>query len=186
MQTQTHAIERRNITLGVQSSNAGTVTGFAIRYQSESRDLGGFREIIQRGALSGSLADPGIDPIALWNHEPRLILGRRSAGTLRLTDTAEGLAFEIDLPKTGYGLDVRKLVERGDLKSMSFGFTVAPGGEKWATRDGQKIRTLSAITLHEISLVSDPAYLETSVKMRASARERFLALRRWRASSGKA
>ena len=173
-------IERRSFTTTTATSN-GTVTGLAIRYGSESRDLGGFREIISRGAVAASLADPEIDPIALWNHEPRLILGRRSAGTLRLNDTVEGLAFEIELPKTTYGDDVRRLVERGDLKSMSFGFTVVPGGEKWTTREGVKVRTLSAIQVHEISLVSDPAYLETTVKMRSTPKQRFLALRRLRA-----
>ena len=172
-------IERRSFTATATASN-GTVTGLAIRYGSESRDLGGFREIIQRGAVAESLANPEVDQIALWNHEPRLILGRRSAGTLRLTDTVEGLAFEIELPQTSYGDDVRKLVERGDLKAMSFGFTVVPGGEKWTTRDGVKVRTLSAIQIHEISLVSDPAYLETSVKMRSTPKQRFLALRRLR------
>lgn len=172
-------IERRSFAATTTASN-GTVAGLAIRYGSESRDLGGFREIIQRGAVAESLANPEVDQIALWNHEPRLILGRRSAGTLRLTDTAEGLAFEIELPKTSYGDDVRQLVERGDLKAMSFGFTVVPGGEKWTTRDGLKIRTLSAIQIHEISLVSDPAYLETSVQLRSTPKQRFLALRRLR------
>ena len=173
-------IERRSFAATTATANNGTVTGLAIRYGSESRDLGGFREIITRGAVAASLDDPAIDQIALWNHEPRLILGRRSAGTLRLTDTVEGLAFEIELPKTSYGDDVRQLVERGDLKAMTFGFTVVPGGEKWATRDGVKVRTLSAIQIHEISLVSDPAYPATSVKMRSTPKQRFLALRRLR------
>jgi hypothetical protein len=43
---------------------------------------------------------------------------------------------------------------------MSFGFTVARNGEEWSA-DGT-VRTLTRISLHEVSIVSFPAYPSTA------------------------
>jgi HK97 family phage prohead protease len=46
---------------------------------------------------------------------------------------------------------------------MSFGFTVAKGGDVWK-RDGKPVRVINKIdSLREISVVSVPAYDDTSV-----------------------
>ena len=164
-------------------TSPGTLTGMAVVYDSRSRDLGGFTETMQAGCFSRSLAG-GNDVLALYNHDAGNLLGKKSSGTLRLTDTPAGLSFELDLPPTTLGRDVRALVSRGELQ-MSFGFAVPPGGDSWTTRGDSRHRTVSAAQLYEISVVAMPAYSATSVKLRSSARERFLALRRWRLASGK-
>jgi hypothetical protein len=43
---------------------------------------------------------------------------------------------------------------------MSFGFTVARGGDEWSA-DGS-VRTLNKINLHEVSIVAFPAYTATA------------------------
>ncbi len=56
-----------------------------------------------------------------------------------------------------------ELASRGDLGGMSFGFTVPKGGEVWNGTN----RTLQAVTLHEISVVSAwPAYPDTEIALR--------------------
>lgn len=48
---------------------------------------------------------------------------------------------------------------------MSFGFSVPPGGDSWS--DDGKVRELRQIRLHEVSIVSFPAYEATSATVRS-------------------
>jgi hypothetical protein len=64
------------------------------------------------------------------------------------------------LPNTSRGRDVAELLRRGDVDSMSFGFSVPSGGDSWSS-DGNE-RTLKSVRLHEVSLVSFPAYPGTA------------------------
>ncbi|NIP32641.1 HK97 family phage prohead protease, partial [candidate division KSB1 bacterium] len=63
-----------------------------------SHDLGGFREKIEKGAFHESLENPKHDVAALFNHDPNLILGRKSAKTLEMREDQKGLAVTIDPP----------------------------------------------------------------------------------------
>lgn len=138
--------------------NALTVSGFAIRYDEPSQPLEyGFLEVIKPGAFSESLAQRNI--VALHQHDDKQLLGSTQAKSLRLEERAEGIYFELDL------LDTRKelydLVQRGDINSASFGFTVA---EEKFNRNGDKdVREVRKGTLFEISLVHTAAYPTTSV-----------------------
>ena len=49
---------------------------------------------------------------------------------------------------------------------MSFGFIIAPGGEAWSSEDGLKVRTVTDLDLLEVSVVSIPAYSDTTVALR--------------------
>lgn len=124
---------------------------------------GGFREIIRPGAFRASLA-PGSDVLALADHNPAQVLGRTASGTLRLSEDAKGLAFDLDVPDTQAGRDMLALAQRGDIGGASFAFSVPKGGEAWQGA----MRELRTVNLHEISVVSaHPAYSGTSVQARA-------------------
>lgn len=106
------------------------------------------------------------DVRALVNHDPTMLLGRQSSGTLRLKVDGDGLAFEVELPDTSYANDLRALVGRGDLTGASFGFV--PGKDAWATVDGQQIRTHTSVAeLVDVSAVTFPAYSDAGVALRA-------------------
>lgn len=136
--------------------------GYAATWDVEAR-IADFTEVIRRGAFAASLVE-GQDVLALADHDPARVLARTRSGTLRLAEDDHGLAFSLDLPETTAGRDILALAERGDLGGMSFGFTVAPDGERW---EGRR-RELRAVRLHEISVVSSwPAYPETMVQARA-------------------
>ena len=64
------------------------------------------------------------------------------------------------LPNTTTGRDAAELIRRGDVDSMSFGFSVPRDGDSWST-DGAE-RTLHEIRLHEVSIVAFPAYSGTA------------------------
>lgn len=96
-----------------------------------------------------------------------LPLARTSSGTLRLGKDSAGLTIDADLADIALARDVRELVRRGDLSSMSFGFTVFE--DAWSVRkDGAQLRTLVEIErLFDTSVVTFPAYAGTDVALRA-------------------
>lgn len=104
------------------------------------------------------------DVVCLANHDG-LPLGRTTAGTLRLSTDGVGLHQETDLPDTTTGRDVRELVRRGDLTSMSFGFLVTD--EEWSVLDdGSQLRTIRDVDLFDVSVVTFPAYAGTDLALR--------------------
>ena len=135
-----------------------TFSGYAAVFNSDSQPLP-FTERIAPGAFRGSLRNRN-DIKLLWNHDTASVLGSSRAGTLKLTEDDRGLFVEAMLPNTSVGRDARELISRGDVDAMSFGFTVARGGDEWSS-DGST-RTLTKINLHEVSIVAFPAYTATA------------------------
>jgi HK97 family phage prohead protease len=141
------------------------VEGYAIVFNSESRNLGGFTETINPDALDGAL-ERNNDVLALYGHDYQNVLGRQSAGTLELQKDERGIKYKLNLPDTTLGRDVFTLIERGDLKGNSFGFTVKK--DKWSKGEDMALRTIEEIQdLFEISIVSMPAYEATDLTKRS-------------------
>lgn len=154
--------------------------------------VGGGYERLAPTAFDAALADPETDVRALVNHDPTMVLGRQSAGTLKLEVDSEGLGFVVDLPDTSYARDIRELVGRGDVTGASFGFI--PGEDSVGTApDGKQLRTHTSVAqLLDVSPVVWPAYDGASVTLRRqvflshSAREQaILARHRARLLEGK-
>lgn len=146
--------------------SVGVIRGYAAVYGSET-DLGWFREVIKEGAFKRAI-DENQDVRGLWNHDTSRILGRRSAGTLTITEDSKGLAFELELPDTTVGRDAKVSIERGDITGMSFGFQVRE--ESWHISDNSEeldLRELEDLDLFEVSPVTFPAYQDTEVGMRS-------------------
>jgi|DEB0MinimDraft_10_1074344.scaffolds.fasta_scaffold03281_4 hypothetical protein len=134
-----------------------TFTGYAAVWDSPSLPLP-FTETIQRGAFSKSLQSRN-DIKLLWNHDSGTVLGSTRAGTLRLHEDEIGLRVEADLPPTSDGKNASILLKRGDIDSMSFGFSVPPGGDEWVSPNE---RVLKSVRLFEASIVAMPAYPGTA------------------------
>lgn len=151
------------------AENGRTITGYAAVFGRQSELLGGpggFRETIRPGAFSRAIRERQ-DVRALFNHDARELLGRTRSGTLRLAEDRTGLGFEVDLPDTQLGHDVRTLIQRGDISQCSFGFTCVK--DAWNAAGDR--RELIDVDLSDISPVTFPAYPDTSVSARALARE---------------
>lgn len=149
------------------------LVGYAAVFNSltDERMFGGqFREQIAPGAFARALKS-GRDVVALFNHNADHVLGRLSNKTLKLREDARGLQIEVALPDTTLGRDLHRLVERGDIHQMSFTFRTRPGGETWAKQGKTAIRTLTDVDLDDVSIVTVPAYPETSVAARQLAVE---------------
>jgi HK97 family phage prohead protease len=158
-----NTLERRSVS---DITLAGRqIVGYAIVFDTLSADLGGFREIITPEAVDRTLRDR-LDVRALVDHDASKVLGRTTAGTLRLAKDARGLRVEIDPPDTTVGRDTLALVQRGDVTGMSFSFEVVrPTGERFDRRDGQPVRIITDMTIQEISIVTFPAYTATDVQV---------------------
>lgn len=139
-------------------------TGYAAVFDSPSEPLP-FIERITPGAFSQSLASR--NEIKLFvNHDTTRVLASKRSGTLRLSEDAYGLRVEADLPPTTDGNDLAILMRRGDVDSMSFGFSVPSGGDSWSN-DGAA-RQLNEVRLHEVSIVTAfPAYQATTASVRS-------------------
>lgn len=139
-----------------------TVAGYAAVFNSIT-DIGGyFREQIAPGAFDSALS---ADVRALFNHDTGLVLGRTTASTLRLAQDSHGLAVEIDMPDTALARDLTVSMKRGDITGMSFGFMVTK--QTWDETGDTPLRTIGAVDLFEVSIVTFPAYADTEVAVRA-------------------
>lgn len=154
--------------LRVKRSEDGTrtISGYAAVFDSWSEDLGWFREKIAPGAFANALKNS--DTRALFNHDSNIVLGRQSAGTLRLKEDEKGLFMEVDLPDTQHGRDLDVLIGRGDITQQSFGFTVKR--DSWVDDIENEVveRTIEEVgELFDVSPVVFPAYPDTTVAVRS-------------------
>ena len=169
-QEMTTTVERRvntvefDVRSGEASSDGMSFTGYAAVFDSASEPLP-FTEVIKAGAFQRSLKSR--NEIKLFmNHNTDVVLGSSRAGTLRLSEDSRGLLAEADLPDTTAGRDLSVLMQRGDVNSMSFGFSVPPRGDTWS-QDGAT-RELHQVRLHEVSIVTGfPAYQATTASVRS-------------------
>ena len=145
-----------------QAGNGMSFSGYAAVFDSPSQPLP-FVETIAPGAFKRSLSSRN-NVRMLLNHDTSRVLGTTRAKTLRLAEDSKGLHVDADLPETTYGRDLSVSMQRGDIDSMSFGFSVPKGGDSW-NEDGSR-RTLREIRLHEVSVVTFPAYEATSAQVR--------------------
>lgn len=142
------------------------IEGYAIVFNSLSNDLGGFREIIEQGAITDELIKNS-DILCLMNHDiKRGVLARsyQGRGSLKLEIDEHGLHYSFEAPKTALGDEVLEGIRRGDISKCSFAFVC--GEDNW-TKDenGEYIRHVKKIkNLYDVSLVYHPAYDETEVK----------------------
>ena len=161
----TRTLRRLSAQLRAQISG-NTLAGHAAVF-GQYADLGSNLEDLAPTAFDRVLGDPATDVRALFNHDPNLLLGRQGAGTLKVGTDSEGLQFEVQLPNTQLGNDLRELVARGDISGASFAFL--PGEDEWTrSADGRQIQTHTSVSrLLDVSPVTYPAYEGASTMLRA-------------------
>jgi HK97 family phage prohead protease len=157
------------------------IAGTAIPYNGLSLPIFGlFRERFASGAFTESLENSDIDLMSYWGHDINKPLGRRSAGTLSVTDTDSGLDYEVTPGEATWQVDAVRAVRRRDVKGTSIRFWVERAEDEIWTEDpetGLWIRTIKRALLYELSPTADPAYPQTSASVRSAERawERHLA-----------
>lgn len=123
----------------------------------------GATESIDPGAFEGALDD---DIRALINHDTTLVLGRTKAGTLELKVDQKGLWGRAEInEKDQDAMNLYARVERGDVDQCSFGFDILEEDTTY-NEDGSVHWTIKRVKLYEVSVVTFPAYEDTSVQAR--------------------
>jgi HK97 family phage prohead protease len=135
--------------------NGKRIIEAVIPYNSPSRDLGGYREVILPTAFNKTLGD-GQNVYALFNHDDGKVLGSTKSGTFELRSEKKGLFCKLLLGESSWANDTWDVVSRGDCNTLSFGF------EPHEVENRANTRYLRSVQLFEVSFcVSNPAYDET-------------------------
>ena len=160
----------------VRSTNdSRTIAGYAIVFDSWSKDLGGFYEIIRKTAISQELINRS-DVIMNINHDDDKMVARsvNGEGTLKLTIDDTGLRFEFEAPPTPLGDELLFNVRSGNLFECSFAFSLSGSDncERW-TKDGNMLRReiLEIDGIYDCSICTHGAYGDTSCHTRGLQKE---------------
>lgn len=164
------------------------------------------KEVIARGAFDYTIREPKTDVHLLFGHSFDRPLASKLSGTLAFENSAGALILRALLTpavlRATYAQDAVALVEAGLVAGISPAFRLSP--ERAVPREEAEvledepddpargmhraiIRNILAAILVEFSLVTRPAYEETSIEATRAVRDLpgpsgvFLAQRRWRA-----
>lgn len=139
------------------------IEGYFAVYNQETELWPGAYEEIAPGAFDDTLSN---DIRALVNHDPNYVLGRNKVGTLELKSDSRGLWGRIKInPNDTDAVNLYERVKRGDIDQCSFGFNILDEETEWR-EDGTVKWRLKKIDLHEVSVVTFPAYEQTGVQAR--------------------
>ena len=145
------------------------VDGYALLFNTTSRNLGGFVERIEPTALDDGVIENS-DIMAVLNHDASrgiLARSRYGVGSLTLSVDEKGLRYTFDAPHTALGDECLEYLRRGDITQSSFAFAVKE--DSWEKQgDGTYVRTIKKFDrLFDVSPVYEPAYFGTDVSCRS-------------------
>lgn len=158
--------ERRHLTNPIEvrnddNSEENIITGYALKFNRWSEDLGGFKEIISPGALDGAEMS---DVRGLIDHNSSNIIGRTVAGSLKLEVDDIGLKFRCQLPDTSYAKDLMENLRNGNINQCSFAFSVEDEDIDYDENTDIFERTIKKFReIFDVSVVTYPAYRDTDV-----------------------
>ena len=155
------------------------IEGYFAVFNSVYEMYAGVVEEVAPGAFANTL---GEDVRALTNHDTTLVLGRNKAGTLTLREDSHGLWGSIRINQEDQdAVNLYRRVQRGDVDQCSFGFEILDE-RRDVLADGTVCYVILKVRLHEVSVVTFPAYEATSVsareKQEETIRQRLLAERK--------
>ena len=168
-QTESRTVEGTPIVFGVRSVN--------LTPWSDTREV---YEVLEPGCITNELLMRS-DVILNLNHSNMVpdVLGRcrNGKGTLSLELREDKVGCRCDLPHTNNANDTLELMRRGDITGMSFAFEDdwqdSENGVSYErtseTHEGKEVwlRHVKRITgLYDVSIVTHPAYQQTSVGTR--------------------
>ena len=140
------------------------IEGYFVVFNSETELYDGmYEEISDKAFANIDLSDVR----ALADHDTAKVLGRTKSQTLTLSVDEKGLYGEISInPNDTEAVNLYERVKRGDIDQCSFGFNIL--NETMEQRaDGTTKWTITEIELFEVSVVTFPAYSDTSVEARS-------------------
>ena len=146
-----------------EDSGERFIEGYFAVFNSNYELWPGATESVAPGAFDETISD---DIRALIDHETRLVLGRTTVGTLELKIDSRGLWGKVKInPNDQDAINLYERVKRGDVDQCSFGFDILEEDTDYR-EDGSVHWTIKRVRLYEVSVVTFPAYEDTSVSAR--------------------
>ncbi len=159
-------VRRGEIRAIIEEDGQPVIEGRAIVFGSPSDDLGGFREIIEQGSVNFT------DDVVLdFDHKTQYILGRQSNGTLDINVSPDGVSFRARPPQTQWVRDLIESMKGGYINQCSFMFRCREDEWQNAGEDTGVIRRVKDALVSALSVVSMPAYPQTTAEARDKAAE---------------
>lgn len=158
----------------IDKADGRLVSGYAVRFNEPSQNLG-FFETIAKGAITEETLKQS-DIYARLNHREDTVLARSryGEGSLTLELREDGLFYMFEAPHTQFGDELLEHIKRGEISSSSFAFSVDETdktAQRWYKEGGVLKRTVNKISrLYDISPVFEAAYLTTSCYSRDAAK----------------
>lgn len=168
--TKTLELRANNVELRGVNDETGelTVSGYVNKTGEWSQPLGREKRFIERilpGTFTRAL-QKGNDVDLLAEHDSSKLLASTKNGSLSLREDDNGLFMEARISPTSWGKDYHQLIKDGLLTNMSFGMAV--GKDNWEKRsDGLYERSIEDINLVEVSVVKNPAYVQSTIQARS-------------------
>lgn len=155
-------------TRSIDDTSEKVIEGYFSTFNDETELFPGAFEEIDKTAFNKTLNN---DIRALVNHDSNIVLGRTKSNTLELRVDDNGLYGSVKINENDTdALNLYERVKRGDVDSCSFGFRIIQ--EDTEFRDDDSIKwTIKEVDLHEVSIVTFPAYDTTSVQARMNQKE---------------
>lgn len=155
-------------TMSDEQTEERVIEGYFAVFNSETELFPGAFEEIAPEAFDNTMNN---DVRALINHDTAYVLGRTKSDTLQLKVDSKGLWGSIKINENDTdAMNLYERVKRGDVDQCSFGFNIIKEDTEY--RDDGTIKwTIREIDLHEVSVVTFPAYGETSVQARMKQKE---------------
>lgn len=163
-ETRSFKVSAQPIEVRTAADGTRSIAGIAAPFNKPSVDMG-FREFIAPGAFKRTLVE-NPDVLCLRDHNPTLLLGRTKSGTLTLAESKEGLRFNVKLPDTTQAADLVESLSRGDIDACSFAMICRK--DDWnVDSEGNLTRTLLDVDLLKVSVVSFPAFPDSTAALRS-------------------
>ena len=128
-------------------------------------------EEVAPGAWAKTIAEGDIR--SMFNHDVNRLLGRTTAGTLRLSEDDAGLLYDVDInAMDANAMSVHAQVARGDVSGSSVWFRVIRQEWTVATEDNgleRDLRRILEAMLFETGPVTFPAFVTTTANARSLA-----------------
>ena len=116
-------------------------------------------------ALNKTLRERRDQVRGLFNHGQDPNIGQKPLGRLEVLEADDhGVYMEVELSRTSYNDDLIELLKDGALGGGSFSFNTI--SEDWNRKKKIPERTVTELRLIEVSVVTFPAYFQTSVGIR--------------------
>lgn len=139
------------------------IEGYFVVFDGTYNIADGVTESVDRDAFNETI---GGDIRILVDHDTRLVLGRTGAGTAQVRVDERGVWGHVDInPNDSDAVNAHARVERGDVTQGSFGFDILDEETEYR-EDGSVHFTIKKVELYELSVVTFPAYEETSISAR--------------------